>query len=131
MSSLLVNRDLLQKKESDFMKRASCHILEVSLVKCMDMIKTRITKIEECRGVFECVKIIRDNEWLKDGMEKFHARASGFDHENVIKYDGKVRENCCKCNKDLNYSKKSRICRDCKPVNSKKRKLVQESDSDE
>ena len=47
MSSLLGHRNLLQKKESDFMKRASYHILEVSLVNYMDMVKTRITKIEE------------------------------------------------------------------------------------
>jgi len=40
--------------------------------------------------------MIRDDEWLKDGFEKFHARASGFDHVNGIECDGKVRKNCCK-----------------------------------
>jgi len=40
-------------------------------------------------------------------------------------------ERCVKIVANLNYSEKFRICHDCKPANSKKRKLVQESDSDE
>jgi len=40
---------LLPRKESDFMGRASRHILEVSLINYMDMIKTKIVDIEECQ----------------------------------------------------------------------------------
>jgi len=86
------------------------------------MIKTKIGDIEECQDVLERVKMIRSDKRLNRRFEKFHERANVCEsgdtsHAHAIIY--------------LNHSKKSRFCRDCRPVNSKKRKLVQESDSDE
>ena len=75
--------------------------------------------------------MIRSDECLNGGFERFHERATAFDRTNVCESSTKLHKICNICNKHLNRSNKTRFCRDCMPVNSKKRKLVQESDSDE